>query len=67
MRRGVGRVPLLKFLLDVFVAQALALYCSKFPENVDTSKSEADGSYLVEISGNPESYVPGEKYTGKFN
>ncbi|KAL1505585.1 hypothetical protein ABEB36_005116 [Hypothenemus hampei] len=42
----------------------IGLRCDMIPEGVTSPKSSEDiGRYKIEISGNPESYVPEEQYT----
>lgn len=40
--------------------------CIRQPEGVRIPKTPGDNGYRLKISGNPEQYVPGEVYTGKF-
>lgn len=45
---------------------SIGLRCDMIPEGVTAPKCKEDlGRYHIDISGNPESYVPGEQYTGK--
>lgn len=42
------------------------LRCDLTPEGITTERDQNDvGRYRIEISGSPESYVPGEQYTGE--
>lgn len=57
--------PLLLLTLVVaFVSQTDAR-CDRTPDNNPHPKTQTDGRFRIEISGSPESYVPGEQYTGK--
>lgn len=51
-------------LLAAFVIQIEAR-CDRTPDNNPHPKTQSDGRFRIEISGSPESYVPGEQYTGK--
>ena len=39
--------------------------CDRTPEGSTAIKSPADGRFLIRISGNPQRYVAGERYTSK--
>lgn len=60
------------FTLLLFVGLLIArgrtsLRCDLTPAGIVAERTRKDvGRYSIEISGNPETYVPGEQYTG-FN
>lgn len=44
----------------------IGLRCDMIPEGVTAPRCKEDlGRYKIEISGNPDSYLPGEQYTSK--
>jgi hypothetical protein len=43
-----------------------AFRCDREPEGHMPPKSEADYRFKIQISGNPDKYVPGEVYTGNI-
>lgn len=50
------------YLLVVAVTNGNILTCNR---TLKEAGSASLGNYLIEISGNPSNYVPGEQYTGK--
>ncbi|XP_017772069.1 PREDICTED: spondin-1 isoform X2 [Nicrophorus vespilloides] len=39
-----------------------ALRCDRTPEGTFSPRTRADGRFVIEVSGNPDTYVPGEQY-----
>lgn len=61
------RVRLKLLLLVTLVAALLAesdARCDRNPDGNPHPKTQSDGRFQIQISGSPESYVPGEQYTG---
>lgn len=59
---------LLITLLLTATGNATSLRCDLTPAGIVAERTRKDvGRYSIEISGNPETYVPGEQYTGKKN
>lgn len=57
---------LLIALLLVATGRTASLRCDLTPAGIVAERTRKDaGRYSIEISGNPETYVPGEQYTGK--
>lgn len=55
-------------LLNIFVDIAVSnigLRCDMIPEGVTSPRKVNSGRYKIDISGNQETYVPGDQYTGK--
>nr|CAH7757582.1 unnamed protein product [Callosobruchus chinensis] len=45
----------------------IGLRCDMIPEGVVAPRYKQDlGRYKIEVSGNPDAYVPGEQYTGGY-
>lgn len=55
------------FLICLLITEGrTVLRCDLTPSGIIAERTRKDvGRYRIEISGNPESYVPGEQYTGK--
>lgn len=63
---GTARVAGVVLLaLAVATPPCACLKCDRTPEGAITSKSRADDRFVIEVSGNPATYVPGEQYTSK--
>lgn len=61
---------LIKGLLSLFLWLTLVklsncLRCDRTPEGTRTPRTQTGHNYVIEISGNPDTYVPGEQYTSK--
>lgn len=57
---------LLIALLLIAAGRSASLRCDLTPAGILAERTRKDvGRYSIEISGNPETYVPGEQYTGK--
>lgn len=50
-------------LLTCITSPVVALRCDRTPEAAQGLRSTSDGRFHIEVSGNPETYVPGEQYT----
>lgn len=53
-------------LLAISISATLniALACTRVPLGTTAAKSPGDEGYMVVVAGNPDSYVPGQKYNG---
>lgn len=57
---------ILYLLLQGFTCIDIGLRCDMIPEGVTAPRCKENlDRYKIEISGNPESYIPGEQYTSK--
>lgn len=52
------------YIFSILQVECL-LRCDRTPDGVTGPPTPADGKFILEISGNPETYVPGEQYTSK--
>lgn len=43
----------------------IALACSRVPAGTTAAKSPVDENYVISVAGNPQSYIPGQKYNGE--
>lgn len=62
----VTEIFVLCLLLEGLNCTDIGLRCDMIPEGVTAPRCTEDlDRYRIEISGNPESYIPGEQYTSK--
>lgn len=59
------RFSFLFTLLLLLVERSISLRCDRTPEGARTPRTQTGHNYVIEISGNPDTYVPGEQYTSK--
>uniref|UniRef100_A0A034VJ66 Spondin-1 n=1 Tax=Bactrocera dorsalis TaxID=27457 RepID=A0A034VJ66_BACDO len=52
----------LALIISISATIDIALGCSRIPPGTTTPKSPVDESFMVSIAGNPQSYIPGQKY-----
>jgi hypothetical protein len=64
MRGGAQLITCLQ--LVTILQSVCAFRCDREPEGHMPPKSEADYRFKIQISGNPDKYVPGEVYTGNI-
>lgn len=54
----------LSLAISISATLNIALACSRVPPGTTAAKSPVDESYMVLVAGNPQNYVPGQKYNG---
>lgn len=59
-------IALALYSLSWSVLQVNSMRCDRIPEGVVGLPSKPHGIYKLEISGNPDNYVPGDEYTGEI-
>ncbi|XP_053961979.1 spondin-1 isoform X2 [Anastrepha ludens] len=52
----------LALIISISATINIALACSRIPPGATTAKSRVDDNYMVSIAGNPQTYIPGQKY-----
>ncbi|XP_037814120.1 spondin-1 [Lucilia sericata] len=52
----------LSLAISISATLNIALACSRVPTGTTAAKSPADESYVVSVAGNPQTYIPGQKY-----
>lgn len=54
----------LALAISISATLNIALACNRVPYGTTAAKSPADESYAISIVGNPQTYIPGQKYNG---
>ncbi|CAG9857851.1 unnamed protein product [Phyllotreta striolata] len=62
-----GLIVCALFIPVKFCTGNIGLRCDMIPEGVTSPKQKQNTRYKIEISGNPEYYIPGEQYTILLN
>lgn len=57
-------ILLLNLLMDAVVCN-IGLRCDMIPEGVTSPRKINSGRYKIDVSGNQETYIPGDQYTGR--
>ncbi|XP_067628123.1 spondin-1 [Eurosta solidaginis] len=52
----------LALIISIAATINIALACNRIPPGTTSPKSPVDESYMVSIAGNPQTYIPGQKY-----
>lgn len=66
LKTKVAFVVLVMVLVLIAAGSSVSLRCDLTPAGILAERTRKDvGRYSIEISGNPDTYVPGEQYTSK--
>lgn len=52
-------------LLSISTMLNVVMTCNRAPQGTIAAKSPVDENFVVSLGGNPETYVPGQRYNGK--
>ncbi|XP_037945543.1 spondin-1-like [Teleopsis dalmanni] len=52
----------LLLLISISATLSIALACNRIPQGTTAAKSPVDENYVVSLGGNPDTYIPGQKY-----
>lgn len=68
MKKSYNTTLMLLLFVSLSITRGrTSLRCDLTPAGIVAERTRKDvGRYNIEISGNPETYVPGEQYTGFY-